>query len=104
MLFLNLHSRGFVVAEIFWGLWLFPIGLLVYRSRFLPRILGVLLMLNCFTCVANSFTSILLPQFQDIVSRWIKPLGFGEFIFIFWLLILGANPAIADHVGKTVVR
>src|SRR5229473_2230796 len=41
MFFLNLHGRGFVVAEIFWGLWLFPLALLVYRSRFLPRFLGV---------------------------------------------------------------
>jgi hypothetical protein len=40
MLFLNLHGRGLVVAELFWGLWLFPLGLLVYRSRFLPRFFG----------------------------------------------------------------
>jgi len=49
MLFLNLHSRGFGIAEIFWGLWLVPLGLLVYRSGFLPRILGVLVIANCFT-------------------------------------------------------
>src|SRR5262249_46893677 len=47
MLFLNLHGHGFDVAGIFWGLWLFPLGLLVYRSGFLPRILGVVLMVNC---------------------------------------------------------
>src|SRR5216683_7587393 len=47
MLFLNLRSYGFDVAAIFWGLWLFPLGLLVYRSGFLPRMLGVLLMVNC---------------------------------------------------------
>ena len=41
MLFLRLHHGGVVANEIFWGLWLFPFGLLVYRSRFLPRILGV---------------------------------------------------------------
>jgi hypothetical protein len=40
MLFLNLHGHGLAVAEIFWGLWLFPLALLVYRSRFLPRFLG----------------------------------------------------------------
>src|SRR5882757_7802919 len=45
MLFLNLHGRGFVVAEMFWGLWLFPLALLVYKSRFLPRFLGVWLAL-----------------------------------------------------------
>jgi hypothetical protein len=92
MLFLNLHSYGFDVAAIFWGLWLFPLGLLVYRSGFLPRILGVLLMLNGFTYPVNSFTSLLLPQYEHIVSRWMMPLTFGEVVFMFWLLIMGAKP------------
>ena len=92
MLFLNLRSYGFDVAAIFWGLWLFPLGLLVYRSGFLPRILGILLMLNCFTFPVNSFTSLLLPQYVHIVSRWMRPLSFGELLFMFWLLIMGAKP------------
>jgi len=92
MLFLNLRSYGFDVAAIFWGLWLFPLGLLVYRSGFLPRILGVLLMLNGFTYPVNSFTSLLLPQYEHIVSRWMMPLSFGELVFMFWLLVMGAKP------------
>jgi hypothetical protein len=92
MLFMNLHSHGLGVAAIFWGLWLFPLGLLVYRSGFIPRILGVLLIANCFTYLINSFTSLLVPQSQDIVSRWIMPLQFGELLFMSWLLIMGANP------------
>jgi hypothetical protein len=92
MLFLNLHSRGFGIAAIFWGLWLLPLGLLVYRSGFLPRILGVLLMANCFSYVVTSFTSLLLPQYGKIVNRWTMPLQFGELLFMFWLLIKGANP------------
>jgi hypothetical protein len=92
MLFLNLHSQGFVTAGIFWGLWLFPLGLLVYRSGFIPRILGILLMLNCVSYVVNSFTSVLAPRYEDIVSRWMNPLGFGEVIFMFWILIMGAKP------------
>jgi Domain of unknown function (DUF4386) len=48
MQFLNLHGDGFVVAGIFWGLWLFPFGILVFRSGFLPRILGILLIAVCF--------------------------------------------------------
>jgi Domain of unknown function (DUF4386) len=92
MLFLNLHSQGLGIAAIFWGLWLFPLGLLVYRSGFLPRILGVLLMANCFSYVVNSFTSLIVPQYADIVSRWMMPLGFGELLFMFWLLIMGARP------------
>lgn len=92
MLFLNLHSHGFDITAIFWGLWLFPLGLLVYRSGFIPRLLGVLLMLNGFTFPVNSFTSLLLPQYESIVSRWMKPLSFAELLFMFWLLIMGAKP------------
>jgi Domain of unknown function (DUF4386) len=92
MLFLNLHGRGLGIAAIFWGLWLFPLGLLVYRSGFIPRILGVLLFLNGFTFPANTFASLLLPQYADVVSRWMKPFGFGELVFMFWLLIMGATP------------
>ena len=92
MLFLNLHGYGFDIVAIFWGLWLFPLGLLVYRSGFIPRILGILLMLNCFTFPVNSFTSLLLPQYGDIVSRWVKPFSFAELMFMFWLVVMGAEP------------
>src|SRR4030081_3170174 len=92
MLFLNLRSYGFDVAAIFWGLWLFPLGLLVYRSGFIPRVLGVLVMLNGFTYPVNSFASLLVPQYEHVVSRWMMPLSFGELVFMFWLLIMGANP------------
>ena len=102
MLFLNLHDHGFVVAEIFWGLWLFPLGLLVYRSGFFPRFLGVLLILDCFRYVVDSFTSILLPQYADIVSRWMKPFSFGELLFMFWLLIMGAKPTAGPAASAAV--
>src|SRR5712672_207389 len=92
MQFLNLHNRGLGLVAIFWGLWLFPLGLLVYRSGFVPRILGVLLMVNCFAYPVTSFTSLLLPQYEDIVSRWMMPLQFGELLFMLWLLIKGAKP------------
>jgi len=100
ILFLNLHSYGFDVAAIFWGLWLFPLGLLVYRSGFLSRILGVLVMLNGFTYPVNSFTSLLLPQYEHIVSRWMMPLSFGELVFMFWLLIMGARPKLASPASS----
>ena len=92
MLFLNLHGYGFDVAGIFWGLWLFPLGLLVYRSGFLPRILGLALMVNCFTFPINSLTSLVLPHYEALVSRWMRPFHFGEFLFMLWLLIMGAKP------------
>ena len=91
-LFLNLRGGGFDVAGIFWGLWLFPLGLLSYRSGSIPRILGVLLMIGCFAYLANSFTSLALPQYEEIVSRWASPLQAVELLFMFWLLIMGARP------------
>jgi Domain of unknown function (DUF4386) len=91
-LFLMLRGGGFEIAGIFWGLWLFPLGLLVYRSGFLPRFLGVLLMIGTFAYLANSFTALVLPQYQDAVSRWMDPLQAVEVIFMLWLLIMGAKP------------
>lgn len=91
-LFLNLRGGGFDVAGIFWGLWLFPLGMLVYRSGFIPRFLGVLLMLGTFAYLANSFTSLVAPQYEPDVSRWMDPLQAVEVVFMLWLLILGAKP------------
>ena len=95
MLFLNLHGRGFVVAEIFWDLWLFPLALLVYRSRFLPRFLGVWLALAGVAWVILSLVGILLPQYQDNVYSYTQPAILGEIAFMLWLLIKGAKRQIA---------
>lgn len=92
MLFLNLHDRGFTVAEIFWGLWLFPLGGLVYRSRFLPRFLGVWLVLAGFAWVTVSLTGILTPQYQGRVYAYSQPAVMGEVALMLWLILRGANP------------
>jgi Domain of unknown function (DUF4386) len=91
MVFLRLHSYGFVIAAIFWGLWLLPFGLLVYGSGFLPRILGVLLIINCFAYVIPSFTALVLPQYRDAVTRIALPFLLGEAAIALWLLIRGAR-------------
>jgi hypothetical protein len=93
MLFVNLHARGLVVAELFWGLWLFPLGLLVYRSRFLPRFLGVWLGLAGMAWVILSLTGVLWPEYASAVDKYSQPAVFGELAFMFWLLIRGAEPA-----------
>jgi hypothetical protein len=92
MLFLNLHDQGFVVGEIFYGLWLLPLAVLTYRSRFLPRFLGVWLILNGFAYLVLSLTSLLLPQYEDRVSNIAFPVLFGEVAFMLWLVIMGAKP------------
>ena len=90
-LFLTLHSDGFVIGMIFWGLWLFPFGVLVFRSGFLPRFLGVWLILACFGYLASSFTSLLLPRYGPIVSQIAMVPEAGELAMILWLLVRGAK-------------
>lgn len=92
MLFLHLHGQGTIVSEIFWGLWLFPFGLLVFRSGFLPRILGVWLIINGFAYVTMSFTGLLLPPYYKMVSNITFPALLGEMAIMLWLVIMGAKP------------
>jgi Domain of unknown function (DUF4386) len=91
MLFLRLHHYGDLANEIFWGLWLLPFGLLVYRSRFLPRILGAWLMADCFGYLALSFTGLLLPAYEDKVFTYTQPLVMAEVAIMLWLVIMGAK-------------
>src|SRR5690348_620007 len=74
-----------------WGLWLFPFGILVIRSGFFPRILGVLLLVAGFAYLTSSVTSIVLSDYRQAVSRFMMPLYFGEVPIIFWLLSKGAK-------------
>jgi hypothetical protein len=92
MLFLRLHDQQNTAAEILWGAWLFPLAILVYRSRFLPRFLGVWLVLNGFAYVILSFTGLLLPQYQNKVFLISQPAMFAEVALMLWLLIGGARP------------
>ena len=91
MLFLRLHGQGNIVNETFWGLWLVPFGMLVFRSGFLPRFLGVWLIVNGFAYVALSLTGLLLPDYYGVAFRMAQPLLFGELAIMLWLLIKGAK-------------
>ncbi|PZR74087.1 MAG: DUF4386 domain-containing protein [Chthoniobacterales bacterium] len=91
MLFIRLHGEGIFMNEIFWGLWLLPFGLLVFRSRFLPRFLGVWLILNCFAYLVLSLTALLFPLYSDTVFRIATPVLFGELAIQLWLVIKGAK-------------
>ena len=94
MLFLRLHHHGVVANEIFWGLWLFPLALLVIRSGFLPRFLGFWLIINGFAYLITSFTGLLLPQYEQLVSNITFPALLGELAFMLWLVIKGAKPPV----------
>ncbi len=96
MLFLKLHGQGLVVAGMFWGLWLFPLAALIYKSRFVPRIFGLWLALAGCAWVILSMVSILLPQYQGKVYSYSQPAMMGEVAFMLWLAIKGAKPQAVD--------
>lgn len=91
LLLLEFDRLGVLVSEVFWGLWLLPLGVLVYRSRFLPRFLGVWLVANGFAYLAMSATGFLLPDYLKILSTAVTPVLFGEVALMLWLLIVGVR-------------
>jgi len=91
MFFIKLHTQGIFIDEIFWGVWLFPFGWLVFRSGFLPRFLGVWLILACFGWVSLSAIAIFSPVYYEAAFRWLQLAFFAELAVMLWLLIRGAN-------------
>jgi hypothetical protein len=90
-LFIDLHGEGISVVSVFWGLWLFPFALLVIRSGFIPRVLGVLLILAGVAYLVTSFTDLVLPRYAPLVSRLASPLKMGELPMVVWLVGWGAR-------------
>ncbi len=87
-LFHKLHQYGLGVDKVFWGLWLFPMGYLVFKSGFLPKILGILLIIGGFGWLAEFFTAFFLPNDEVKISMFT---AWGEVLFPLWLLIKGVN-------------
>jgi hypothetical protein len=96
MLLLRLRGSLNTAAETLWGVWLFPLALLVYRSRFLPRFLGVWLAIAGVAWLALSFTGALWPQYEDKVLALSQPATLGEMAFMLWLVVKGAKPQAAE--------
>lgn len=93
VLFLKLRDEQNTAAEVLWGVWLLPLALLVYKSRFLPRFLGAWLAVGGVAYVLLSLTGELLPQYQGTVFSYAQPAFFGEIAIMLWLVIKGARPA-----------
>ena len=94
MFFLNLHHNGYWIAQIFFGAWLFPLGYLVYKSGFLPKILGIVMMIHFVGWLMTFLQFFLFPGFTAI-TYVTYPLGFiSEFGLTLWLLIMGVKEAI----------
>ena len=87
MLFLDMRQSGILVAQVFWGLWLLPLGVLIFRSGFLPKLLGILLVIGGAGYLIDSGTQLLFPGLATISQFTFV----GELLFPLWLLIKGVN-------------
>jgi hypothetical protein len=96
LFFLRLHSQGFILAQIFWGLWLFPFGILIMRSGFIPRILGICVIVAGCGYVISSCATLFLPTYAPIISQFAMILEAGELALV-WMLIWGAKESPTDH-------
>jgi hypothetical protein len=99
LLLLRAHDLQNTAAETLWGVWLIPLGILTYRSRFLPRFLGVWLVVNGLAYIAVSFTGVLAPEYQHRVFSISRPVRLGELAFMLWLVIRGARPQSHQPTG-----
>lgn len=92
MLFLTINSYGTSISEIFWGLWLIPFGLLVYKSGFIPRIFGILLFIGAIGYISESLIFLLLPGYHSFVSQYLfVSYTIGEISIMLYLLIKGVK-------------
>jgi uncharacterized protein DUF4386 len=96
LLLLTLGNRLNTAAEILWGVWLLPLAALVYRSRFMPRVLGIWLALGGIAYIVLCITGVMWPQYSGKVFAYAQPAFFGEVALMLWLLIVGAQPKPAE--------
>lgn len=90
MFFLDLNAQGIIIASIFWGLWLFPLGYLIYKSGYFPKIIGISVIIGGIGYTLSSFMKLLMPNL-DLFLSLLEIMTFGEMIFLVWLLIKGAK-------------
>ena len=92
MLFLKINDYGTLTLEMFWGLWLLPFGLLVYKSGFIPRIFGILLMIAGIAYMNDSFVALLFPSYSAFLNQpTLLLVAIGEISITLWLLIKGVK-------------
>lgn len=91
MTFLKINEYNVLALVLFYGLWLFPLAILVYQSGFIPRFLAFWLIINGIAYVLLSFVGIVLPQHRDVVFTVGMPAMFGELVLMLWLLIKGTR-------------
>jgi hypothetical protein len=104
MLALGLYEDGMLIAEVFMGLWLFPLGWLFYQSGFMTKTLGILLMVGCFAYLADACAGLLMPEWQALTKQGIMLPGLVELATVFWLLFFGIKHPAQEEAGKGNLR
>lgn len=99
MLLLKLRDSQNTAAELLWGVWLIPLAVLVYRSRFMPRFLGVWLAIGGLAWISLSLAGTLWPGYQHTVFMVSQPATLCEVALTLWLLIKGAKPSQTANQG-----
>jgi len=91
LLFLNLHAQLYTISMVLFGSYNLLIGYLIFRSTFLPRILGVLLAISGLCYLINCFANFLSPAFAAHLVPYILVPGGAELLLALWLLVMGVN-------------
>jgi hypothetical protein len=99
MLLLDLRESGILVAQVFYGLWLLPLGVLVFRSGFLPKLLGALLVIAAAGYLIDSGTQLMSPGLATISQFTFV----GELLFPLWLVIRGVNVKPSSRPASFIV-
>jgi hypothetical protein len=89
--FLKLHSQGYNISLVFFGFYCLLIGYLIFRSTFLPRVLGGLMAVAGLCYMPYSFATFVSPQFAARLFPWVMMPGAGELVLALWLLVMGVN-------------
>jgi len=93
MVYLSQYDNGILIATIFWGLWLLPFGYLVYKSGFLPKLLGILLIFGCLGYLINFFGNTISESYGTLgIKQYLGLLpAIGEIGTCLWLIFIGAK-------------
>ncbi len=102
-LFAEMHHAGYLIAQVFFGLWLLPLGYLVVRSGWFPKAIGVLLIAGCFGYLIDTFARFLAPSVADGIGAVVLvPAAIGELSFVAWLLVKGVRVRERDALVPAV--
>jgi hypothetical protein len=97
LLFAGMQDNGYYISAVFWGLWLLPLGYLVIKSGYVPKMLGALLIIGGAGYLADLFTRFLVAGIAPAISVFVIPGAVAEFLFMAWLLVKGVEvPAAPD--------